>query len=403
LAGDLQSSRTAGYSASSLRRDTQSDRDSNSEPSVGQIMKTQRLVHTLGQSLGRSGCRWRLFVFVAIFGVIGQGVLGQAAYAQVCAQCATNAAPDDPVSSGEWLLTKQVNEVTVSFVAANKGKPVGNLAQNDISVLDDNKRPTAILGFRTQRALPLRVGVAIDTSNSVTARFRFEQAAASAFFHQAVNRESDLGFVMGFENHSTVTQDFVGDPDLLSQGLEQLKIGGGTALYDAVRAACQKLRYRPEPGMVSRVLVVLSDGQNNSGEVTLERAIDAAQEAEVTIYAISTNYAMSSRERDWAADGGNSNLRKLAEQTGGRVLFPATPKDVTKAFAKIREELRNRYAVSYKPSEFTPDGHYRTIKIEARKGGEKMEIRARKGYYARAASWLSSDPSEEEVRTSSLR
>jgi Ca-activated chloride channel family protein len=153
--------------------------------------------------------------------------------------------------------------------------------------------------------------------------------------------------------------------------------------------------------MVARVLVVLSDGQNNAGEVTLGRAIDAAQEAEVTIYTISTNYTRSSAERD-SANAGNANLRQLAEQTGGRVLFPASPKDVAKSFAKIEEELRSRYAVSYKPSEFTPDGHYRTIKIEARKTGEKLEIRARKGYYARAASWLSSD-SPEEVRTSSLR
>src|SRR5207244_385624 len=99
----------------------------------------------------------------------------------------------------------------------------------------------------------------------------------------AMKRNNDLGFVMGFENHSTVTQDFASDPDLLSQGVEELTIGGGTALYDAVRAACQKLRNRPEQDMVARVLVVLSDGDNNAGEVSLEVAIDAAQEAEVTI------------------------------------------------------------------------------------------------------------------------
>jgi Ca-activated chloride channel homolog len=306
------------------------------------------------------------------------------------------------VSSGEWLLTKQVNEVSVIFVALRNGKAVGGLSQQDISVRDDDKTPMAILGFRTEQSLPLRVGVAIDTSNSVTSRFRFEQDAASAFFHQAVNRESDLGFVMGFENHPTVTQDFAGDPDLLSKGVNQLKPGGGTALYDAVRAACQKLRNHPEQDIVARVLVVLSDGQNNAGEVTLERAIDAAQEAEVTIYTISTNYdARFSPLPDLAAAEGNSILRKLAEQTGGRVLFPSSPKDVAKAFAKIEEELRSRYAVSYKPSEFTPDGHYRAIKIAARKDGGKVEIRARKGYYARAASWLSSDPAEE-VRTSAL-
>jgi Ca-activated chloride channel homolog len=360
-------------------------------------MATHRSVCALGQTLDRSECLWLLLALVAIF-----GVFRQTAYPQNCPGCATEAVVEDPVSSGEWLLTKQVNEVSVIFMAARKGKAVGDLSQSDISVRDDDKPPTAILGFRTEQALPLRVGVAIDTSNSVTSRFRFEQAAASAFFHQAVNRDSDLGFVMGFENHPTVTQDFVGDPDLLSQGVERLKIGGGTALYDAVRAACRKLRNRQEQDMVARVLVVLSDGQNNAGVATLERAIDAAQEAEVTVYAISTNYSTSDPAHDLAAEEGNSNLRKLAEQSGGRVLFPSDPKAVAKAFVKIEEELRSRYAVSYKPSEFTPDGHYRTIKIEARKAGDKVEIRARKGYYARAASSLSSDPAEE-VHTSSLR
>ena len=176
------------------------------------------------------------------------GPVGGKGYAQDCVGCPTNADLDVPVSTGEWLLTKQVNEVNVLFVAAHKGKPIGDLSQNDISVRDDNKPPTAILGFRTEQRLPLRVGVAIDTSSSVTSRFRFEQAAASAFFHQAVNRDGDLGFVMGFENHPTVMQDFVGDPELLSQGVERLKIGGGTALYDAVHAACQKLLHRPEAG-----------------------------------------------------------------------------------------------------------------------------------------------------------
>jgi len=342
---------------------------------------------------------WWLFAFITALGLISQ-----AGYGQDCAQCATNTLLQDPeVPTGEWLLTKQVNEVNVLFVAAHNGEPVADLSRNDIVVRDDGKAPKAILGFRNEQELPLRVGVVIDTSSSVTSRFRFEQAAASAFFRQAMKRNNDLGFVMGFENHSTVTQDFASDPDLLSQGVEELTIGGGTALYDAVRAACQKLRNRPEQDMVARVLVVLSDGDNNVGDVTLERAIDAAQESEVTIYTISTNYkTMSAGAPNLAADRDNSNLRKLAEQTGGRVLFPSHPKDMAKAFVKIGEELRSRYAVSYKPADFMPDGRYRKIKIEARKMGARLEIRARQGYYARAASWLSSD-SPEEVPTASLR
>jgi Ca-activated chloride channel family protein len=355
-------------------------------------MDLHRSVHTLSRTVNRNRRLWLLFALVTTLGLICQ-----AGYAQDCAQCATNGLPQDLVPTGEWLLTKQVNEVNVLFVAVHKGKPVVDLSQNDIAVRDDNKVPAAILGFRNHQKLPLRVGVVIDTSSSVTSRFRFEQAAASAFFRQAMNRDGDLGFVMGFENYPTVTQDFVGDPDLLSQGVERLTIGGGTALYDAVRAACQKLLHRPDQDVVARVLVVLSDGQSNAGDVSLEGAIDAAQEAEVTIYAISTNYSTASMGvQDLSAEMGNADLRKLAEQTGGRVLFPPDPKAVTKAFAKISDELRSRYAVSYKPADFMPDGRYRKIKIEARKTGETLEVRARKGYRARLASSLSDDPSEAD-------
>ena len=142
--------------------------------------------------------------------------------------------------------------------------------------------------------------------------------------------------------------------------------------------------------MVARVLVVLSDGQNNAGVVSLERGHRCRSRSRSHYLCHQHELpnvlacARSGRRR------GNSDLRKLAEQTGGRILFPYDPKQVAKAFVKIREELRSRYAVSYKPAEFTPDGHYRTIKIEARKTGENLEIRTRKGYYARAASWLSS-------------
>jgi VWFA-related protein len=344
----------------------------------------------LGRTLHLGG---RLLVLLTL--AAGFALKQPPAYAQDHTQFVADAVPQDPLSTGEWLLTKHVTEVNVLLVAVHNGKPVEGLLQKDFAVHDDNKPPAVILGFRTERDLPLRVAMVIDTSNSVTSRFRFEQEAASAFLRQQVNRGSDLAFVMGFSDHPTVTQDFVSDPDLLSQGVARLTIGGGTALYDAIRTACQKLLHRPEQDVVARVVVVLTDGQNNAGAMSLDGAIGAAQEAGVTIYAISTNYhPETTGERDMA-DAGNANLHKLTEQTGGRVLLPANPKDVEKAFAKISEELRSRYAISYKPAEFKPDGHYRKIKIEARSTKEKLEIRARKGYYARAASSLSSDLPEE--------
>ena len=319
-------------------------------------------------------------------------MLSQISQAQDCPQCNATVSPEPPLPTGLWLLTTQVNEVNVLFIAAQKGRVIGDLSRKDISLRDDDKPPAAILDFRTEQELVLRVGVAIDTSSSLHSRFRFEQAAASAFFQQVLTRPGDLGFVLGFENYPTLAQDFVGDPSLLSEGVQRLKVGGGTALYDAVLTACQKMVHREEQDRVARVLVVLSDGQNNAGTVTLERAIDAAQEADVLIYTISTNYNPSADNPDWAdAHAGDTNLRKLAEESGGRLLKPNSPNEVAKAFVKIADELRSRYSVSYKPADFRPDGHYRRIKIEAHKVGEKLEIRARKGYYARSVSSLSAD------------
>jgi VWFA-related protein len=309
-----------------------------------------------------------------------------AAFAQECAQCDIAATLEIPTSvpAGELVFRSQVNEVSVLFTAAQSGKFIADLSAQDITIRDDNKPPAAIVGFRTQRELPLRVALVIDTSDSVHSRFRFEQQAAIAFLRQAISHNGDLAFVVGFNNGVDVTQDFSGDHDVLSQGVQRLKLGGGTALYNAVYESCEKLIRHPEQDIVARVIVILSDGQNNSGTVTRDQAITAAEDTEVTIYSISTNFgATTDPDHQYSAEEGNSNLRKLAEQTGGRVLFPGGAKEVGKAFAKIGEELRSRYAISYRPADFASDGRYRKINIEAHKSGEKLHIRARKGYYAR--------------------
>lgn len=340
----------------------------------------------------KSNFWWWLFLMLAVC------VSLQPMRADDCASCAGATVADASALDGGWSLKKEVNEVHVLFMASHGNQPV-DLTRSDITVRDDNKEPAAIVGFRNEHELPMRVGMVIDASSSVTSRFRFEQAAASMFLREAVNRTGDLGFVMGFSNYATVTQDFSDSPELLTKGVGALKADGGTALYDAVRTACRKLQRHPEQDMVARVLVILSDGQNNAGTASLQDAIAAAQEADVTIYAVSTNYPTSYIQQDLGAIAGNKNLHQLAEQTGGRVLMPPTPKGLDKAFAKISDELRSRYAISYRPADFATDGHYRKIKIEARKGGEKIQIRARKGYYARVAS---SDNSESQPADTSV-
>jgi Ca-activated chloride channel homolog len=354
-------------------------------------MKTHSLVQVLTQVLEAPGYA------LLLLGLLLGSQLAPAAYGQSCAGCAiAEAMPSQPVSTSEWSFAKEVNEVNLLFVATHNGRFIDDLNQNDVTVLDDKKPPAAILGFRTERELPLRVGLVIDTSSSVTSRFRFEQRGASAFLFETLRQKDDQAFVMGFSNYPKWAQDFSSDPEVLSQGVQRLTIGGGTALYDAVAAGCQKLLVAPEQNMVARVLVVLSDGQNNAGKIDLATAIALAQQEQVAIYTVSTNYhyATDYADEDWGAKEGNDNLRRLAEQTGGRILTPPDAKSVGKAFARVAEELRSRYAIAYRPADFKADGHYRKISIAAHRPGEKLQIRTRKGYYAKLVSF-SNLPSQQ--------
>ena len=298
------------------------------------------------------------------------------ARAQNCPACTApqEKAVESPSGQG-WVFTKNVDEVSVLFTASHKGKFVDDLTSNDVVVQDDKKPPSAVIDFHTQRDLPLRVGLVVDTSDSVQPRFKFEQSAAGSFLGQIVEAGRDLGFVMGFSEKPSVVQDFSDDPTLLAHGLIKLHRGGGTALYDAVAAAAQKLRSRPEQQMVARIVVVLSDGEDNSSHIKLEDAIRVAQQSELIVYAISTNPVDLRME-------GDQNLQKLADETGGQALFPNKTKEVAKAFFRIEDELRSRYAVSYRPADFKADGHFRHIKIVAHRLGKKLKVRARRGYYA---------------------
>lgn len=312
-------------------------------------------------------------------------LLPLSAQAQDCPGCASLALPGEPASGDEaWVIKKQVNEVSVIFTASAGGKLITDLTKDDVTIRDDEKIPAAIVQFHSQYDLPLRVGLLVDTSGSVKSRMRFERAAATAFLREVMQARSDLGFVMGFANVPTVTQDLTEDQELLSSGVAVLKSDGGTALFDAIVTACNKLSARSEQQVVAQVLVVLTDGDDNSSRSTLEDAIQAAQQAGIIIYTISSN--PHDFQFDDTHHAENVVLKKLAEQTGGRALFPQCPRDVKGAFAKIQQELRCRYAVSYRPADFVPDGHYRHIKIVARKRGKNLHVRARRGYYAKVSS-----------------
>ena len=277
----------------------------------------------------------------------------------------------DPVLT----IKERVNEVNVLFIATDRhGKFVRNLGQNDFSILDDHKPPQSILNFRRDTDLPLELGLLIDTSGSVRSRFEFEEDAAIGFLQHALRSNFDRAFVMGFNSHSQIAQDFTDNVHLLEAGVHSLRDGGGTALYDAIyRASRDKLLKDKSDRPVRHAIIILSDGEDNQSDVSRAQAIEMAQRAEVIIYAIST-------DDSGLILRGDKVLQQLADATGGRAFFPFKTKDIKNSFAAIEDELRSQYVVSYRPADFDADGRYRSIEITALK--KDLQVRARKGYYA---------------------
>jgi len=288
----------------------------------------------------------------------------------------SSASTSDDAQAGALLtIRKRVDEVNVLFIATDKhGKFVRDLNQNDFAILDDHKPPQSILNFRRETDLPLHLGLLIDVSGSVHGRFDFEQNAAISFLQHSIRAGFDKAFVVGFNTHSQMTQDFTDNVVQLSDGIHRLQDGGGTALYDAVYKACKEkfLKDRPEHP-TRKAIVIVSDGEDNQSEVSRAQAIEMAQRAEVIIYAIST-------DDSGLILRGDKVLSQIAEATGGRAFFPFKMKDITHSFAAIEDELRSQYIVSYKPADFDADGRYRSIEISALK--KDLQVRARKGYFA---------------------
>jgi len=294
------------------------------------------------------------------------------------------AVPDVPSgavlpSGNSWTIRTVVDEVALFFAVSNHGHMVNDLELSDIQVRDDGKPPAKVLQFTPQSKLPLRVGLLIDTSASVRERFGFEKHAASKFLEQLLTNPSDLAFVAGFSNSPKVVQDFTADHDTLAKGIEGLKNDGGTALFDAVSYACGKLAAYPEQERVAKVLVVLSDGEDNSSHTTLRHAISDAEASGVTVYAIST------KDTGGPKTEADKILEALAERSGGEAMFPQDSATLHQSFDKLRDIIRSRYLIAYRPADFQADGKYRAISVIASRNGSKLQVHARKGYHARVA------------------
>jgi len=288
--------------------------------------------------------------------------------------------PPSPSSAHDYRIRQVVDEVAVFFSVTGRGGLINGLEESNIAVRDDGKPPARMVEFAPQSKLPLHLALLIDTSGSLQPRFSFEKQAESRFVGDMIRNPSDLAFVAGFANDANVTQDFTGDAQQLATGIDRLTITGGTAIWDAVSFACWKLAAYPEKDRVAKVLVVLTDGEDNASRITLKQAIQDAEATGVTVYAISTkDYADLHRFGKTDADRA---LEALTERTGGDAIFPGEMNVLDKAFEKLRDVIRSRYLVAYRPAGFAANGRYRKIEIIANKDGRRLRVHARQGYYA---------------------
>ena len=268
-----------------------------------------------------------------------------------------------------------VNEVSLIFTVTDKrGRYIPNLNQSDFALLDDQRAPARINSLHRQINLPLRVGILLDTSTSIRSRFQFEQQAATEFLLEVLKARSDRAFVMGFDVSPDVTQDWTNDLDGLESGINGLRPGGGTALFDAVYTACHdKLRTERGAEPVRKVMILISDGDDDQSRVYEKEAISECLRAETTIYAISTNWTPS-------RGPGDKVLAQMSEDTGGKVFFPPSVEEMSKSFHSIEEELRSQYALNYTPADFKYNGQFRSIYLYCT--DRHYIVRAKKGYFA---------------------
>jgi VWFA-related protein len=275
----------------------------------------------------------------------------------------------------EQTISVDVDLVNVVFtVFDRRGKLITDLKQEQFRVFEDNK-PQTITNFSRETGLPLTVALLVDTSGSIRDKLRFEQEAAIEFFYSSLRRGTDRGLVVTFDSGVDLLQDYTDDPEILANAVRRMRAGGGTALYDAMYlAATQKLARQNG----RRVMILISDGDDNSSRVSLTETLEASQRNDVVLYTVSTNGTTGSRSRE--QERGDKTLKRFADETGGRMFSPFKLQELAADFQNIGDELRAQYTLAYRPSNGIKDGTFRRIRIDVT--DKRYQVRARQGYYA---------------------
>ncbi len=287
----------------------------------------------------------------------------------------------EPQAQDEKPIKLSADLVTViTSITDAAGNQVNNLSQKDFEVYE-NDSLQELAGCYREDQLPLRLVFLFDTSTSIKHRFDFEQRAASRFFRQ-VMRPNDQAAVMSVTDDPKIEMQFTSNVDRLVDTLAQLKPKGATSLYDALIIAARYLR----PSEGRHVMVVLSDGTDTTSLSNYAQALAEVQKSDAVIYGVhSTGVAPSANVHDLA---GESALKAMCEDTGGRAFFPPVYEDQKKEsrdlddiYKRLAAEVHAQYVLTYYSLNDARPGTFRSIQVKVKRADLQLQVRARRGYY----------------------
>ena len=302
-------------------------------------------------------------------------------------------APQEQPPGADTTLKITTSVVNVYAVVRDKqGRLIPDLNRQDFELAEDNVSQQ-IRYFSRETDTPLTLGLLIDTSVSQGRVLPIEQQEAKAFLRE-VMRPKDLAFVIHFDLEVELLRDLTANQRLLASAIDETVINaggrgplpgtapgpgiGGTHLFDAVYLAANELM-KNEIGR--KVLILLSDGEDQGSRMKLNEALEAAQKADIILYSVDVvDREFYSRRGGGFGFSGDSVLKKLAEESGGRVIRVDNPRETALAFEQLARELRTQYSLGYTPSHAARDGSFRKIRVQVHNGDYKVQ--ARRGYYA---------------------
>ncbi|MGA7928430.1 MAG: VWA domain-containing protein [Candidatus Sulfotelmatobacter sp.] len=284
-------------------------------------------------------------------------------------------APKQSTPEPETTLKVDVKLVNVYVTVTDAhGAPVGGLKKENFAVQEDG-REQKISVFDKESALPLSIALAIDTSLSTRHDLPLEQASAKRFA-RAILRPVDALSVYGFSESVSQATGYTADLKRIDEGIDHIRLGAATALFDAVYIASRSLDRRQG----RKVMVLITDGGDTISQVDYKEAVRAAEEAEALVYSIIVVPIENSAGRE---TGGEHALIQLSEDTGGKYYYATSMSQLDDAFRQISDELRTQYLLAYYPSQRTSNSQFRRIQvgITGPADAAAYHVRNRAGYY----------------------